>query len=357
GGSVFKNGVYTTVTQSLKENGIKFHLVSGVRANPEFGKVCQAITEAKEHGCNGVLAVGGGSVLDSCKAVAAGMCLDKAEDVWQCYEFKHIVTEALPLFCVLTISATGSEVNGGTVLQRDDLRKKFSFKSPHLYPVCSCLDPEVQAGLPWYQTTNGLVDAITHTMEFLMTCSDPKEYEAGVNMGVGIIRTVLTCGDTLQRDEKDYAARANFMWAASCALSGIAAIRTGGLGDWAVHSLEHTLSAVHPTVSHGAGLGVLMPSYIQHHAQKGDRTALWERLAKDLFGGETWQDLVAGLKDMLKRWGHPTTLSALLDREIVEADIAQLTETFMMRPFSGYREDKVLPKDEAEAIYRLCCKE
>eukprot|EP00768_Dysnectes_brevis_P001498 gnl/Dysnectes_brevis/1392_a1568_3740.p1 GENE.gnl/Dysnectes_brevis/1392_a1568_3740~~gnl/Dysnectes_brevis/1392_a1568_3740.p1 ORF type:complete len:394 (-),score=165.79 gnl/Dysnectes_brevis/1392_a1568_3740:45-1226(-) len=353
GGSIRRNGVLDTVVKSLGDNGIEHVIVEGVRANPEFLKVVEACHVAKKEKCDAVLAVGGGSVIDSCKAVIVGATLENPEDVWNCYEGTLQVTASLPLFTVLTISATASEMNCGSVLQRDDLKKKFAFHNPLGFPVCSCVDPAAQTSLPWYQTVNGLVDTITHTCEYLMCCTKPEEHETGFNIGVALVKSVIACGDRLQKDPTDIPARTNFCWAATAALNGITSVMTSASGDWAVHMLEHAMGGVDPRISHGAGLGVAMPAYIEHHALKGERHEVWARMAKDIFGGETWEDLVAGLKATWIRWGHPTKLDTLFGGDMSDEQFKTLVDTFMMRPYSGYRETCSIPRDEAEAIYNL----
>jgi len=255
--SIKENGVYNLATKSLKAAGVEWKESWGVRPNPVLSKVRDIIEEAREFGAEAVLSIGGGSVIDSGKAVAAG-CM--TEDVWELYESKTPVTEAIPLFTILTISATGSEMNPYTVLTNDDEKKKWAVGGPALFPKVSIVDPSVQTGLPWNQTVNGAVDALSHIMEFYFMKSS---IETTLAFNESIYRTIIDVTDKLKDDPKNYDLRASFAWAATLALNGTCSAGHG-FGDWGVHSIEHGVSAVFPEVAHGAGLGVIYPAWLKY---------------------------------------------------------------------------------------------
>jgi alcohol dehydrogenase YqhD (iron-dependent ADH family) len=163
GGSIRENGVYDAMVQSLESVGVERVELWGVRPNPVLSTVYAAILKAREHHVDAILAVGGGSVVDCAKAVAGGFYL---KDIWEAFENRALIEKALPLFVILTLSATGSEMNAFAVVTREEGNKKWAVGSPLLFPVVSIIDPSVQVFLPWHQTVNGGVDALSHIMEF-----------------------------------------------------------------------------------------------------------------------------------------------------------------------------------------------
>ncbi len=239
-GSIMKNGVYDTVVESLENNNIDYIKLSGVKPNPVLSKVQEGIKLAKENEVDGVLAVGGGSVIDSSKAIAAGVCYEG--NVWELFEGKGSVKKALPLFTILTLSATGSEMNSGGVVTNEDEGKKWSFGSPLLYPKVSILDPSVQRSLPSNQTANGAIDAISHVFEAYYGGTESTDMLD--ELSEGIIRTVITHTRELLKDSNNYKSRSELAFAATLALNGLNGV--GRKGDWASHSIEHSLSIIMP---------------------------------------------------------------------------------------------------------------
>ncbi len=307
-GSIHKNGSYDQTVGSIKEAGIEIAgEISGVRANPELSSARAGIARAKEVEADCVVAIGGGSVIDASKAVCAGRYVD---DVWTLYKSVEwgAVEKALPLFVVLTISATGSEMNCGSVLQNDEDQAKLVLQNPLLYPVVSCIDPMHQTTLPWWQTVNGVVDAMVHTMEFYTNYTQKEE--AAICIDEGLLRALKVCGDGLKGNEKDYDLRANVAWAATLALNGISGFSLHG-GSWLCHFIEHVLSGIDPTVSHGAGLGVLMPACIEFFVKNNNMGAVFDRWAKNVFNVEGWAAGCAAWREMLTNWGHPTTMEEI----------------------------------------------
>jgi len=201
GGSIKENGVYESVCESLTRSQVKWHEVWGVRPNPVLSKIREAIAHARQHHVDAIVAVGGGSVIDSAKAVAAGVFLD---DIWDAFEEKVKIKKALPLFCVLTLSATGSEMNPYAVVTNEEDDKKWSTGGEVLYPVASFIDPEVQTSLPWHQTVNGAIDAIAHIMEYYFLGNNE---ETTLSINDALLRTIIDMTDRLQQNNKDHNAQ------------------------------------------------------------------------------------------------------------------------------------------------------
>jgi alcohol dehydrogenase YqhD (iron-dependent ADH family) len=323
GGSIKKNGVYEKVVRSLIENSIEKVEVWGVRPNPVLSKVREAIEVARNEKVEAILAVGGGSVIDSAKAVAAGVLYDG--DVWDFYEWKATPKAALPLYTILTLSATGTEMNGGTVVTNEEELKKYSFWSVHTFPKVSIVDPEVQYSLPPHQTVNGAVDAISHVMEYYF--DGAKRTDLIDRVDESIILTLMETTEALLNDPKDYDARANFALSTTLALNGVSGMGHRG-GDWSSHAIEHALSALNPDVAHGAGLAVVFPAWMKYVYKA--YPAKFRRFGRIIFRlkNSTPESAIEALKRWYKKIGAPTTLKELgFKREDVEklTEIAALT--------------------------------
>ncbi|ANQ53793.1 butanol dehydrogenase [Thermosipho sp. 1063] len=315
GGSIKKNGVYEKVARALFESSIEKVEVWGVRPNPVLSKVKEALEVARREKVDAILAVGGGSVIDSAKAVAAGVNYDG--DVWDFYSGKTRVKEAIPLYTILTLSATGTEMNGNSVVTNEETLEKFSFSSIHVYPKVSIVDPEVQYTLPPNQTVNGAVDAISHVMEYYF--DGTRNTQLIDRVDEGIIKTLVETTEILLENPKDYEARANFALSTTLALNGISGMGHSG-GDWSSHAIEHALSALNPEVAHGAGLAVVFPAWLTYVKDLiSDKLV---RFGREIFGKE---DGISALKEWYKKIGAPTTLRELgFEREDIDklVDIA-----------------------------------
>jgi len=302
GGSIRKNGVYEQTADSLRKAGIEWVETWGVQPNPVLSKVREMTDLAKKEKVEAVLAVGGGSVIDSGKSVAAGMFLD---DPWQAYQSKQEVSEALPLFAVLTISATGTEMDPFAVLTNEKDKKKWNISGPALYPRVSIVDPSVQATLPWCQTANGAIDALSHIMEFYFMGGSA---ETVLSLDEALFRSIVSMTDKLKADPSDYEARANLAWAATMALNGTSGAGQSG-GDWASHGIEHAVSALNPDVAHGAGLGVIFPAWISYCRDTDPE--LFRRWALNIWGADSVEAGVRAYKQKISDWGNPVRLSSL----------------------------------------------
>ena len=266
GGSVVRSGLLDRVKQSLQEAGIEYCLMGGVQPNPVDRKVYEGIEFCRREQADMLLPVGGGSVIDTAKAIAAGVLYEG--DFWDFYIGKAKVTKALKVAVVLTIPAAGSEGSGNTVITKLDGLQKLSLRVPEvLRPVFSIMNPELTYTLPPFQTACGVADMMAHIMERYFT--NTQEVEIGDRLCEGTLMAIINEAPKVMRNPEDYGARANLMWAGMIAHNG-----TCGVGceeDWASHFLEHEISAIYG-VTHGAGLSVIFPAWmtwmVEHNVGK-----------------------------------------------------------------------------------------
>jgi len=317
GGSIRKNGVYDQACQSLKAHDIKWTEGWGVVPNPTLDKVRELIELAKRDKVEAILGIGGGSVIDTAKTVAAGVYLD---DVWNAFIRKEQIHDALPVYTMLTLSATGSEMNGNAVITNNELRHKGVIYSPLLYPRVSIIDPSVQTSLPFHQTVNGALDAIAHILEYYFADERPK-----VTLAVNdaLLRTIIEMTDLLQKDPTDINARSNLAWCATLALNGLSGIGLKG-GDWACHQIEHALSAVYPRLAHGEGLGVLFPAWIEFMAER--EPARFTRWSLAVWGESRPEMAVQRFRDKINAWGAS---GSLRDLGVRDADFPLIIDLIM----------------------------
>lgn len=306
GGSIRNNGVYNQVVQSLKDAGVHWIEAWGVRSNPTLEKAQEMIAQARDEQVDAILAVGGGSVIDSAKAVAAGYYLD---DLWNAFEEKEQIMQALPVYAVLTLSATGSEMNSFAVLTNTYEKKKWGMGSQLLFPRLAIIDPSAQSSLPFNQTVNGALDAIAHILEYYF--ADDKAIATNA-INTALLKTIMEMTDRLQKDPTDLVARGNLAWCATLALNGLSGVGHKG-GDWACHTIEHAFSALKPEISHGEGLGVIFPAWIEFMSEKmPQRFYGW---AKDVWGEENVSRALRRFREKISSWGAATSLRGLGIRE------------------------------------------
>ena len=266
GGSVIRSGLLARVEKSLQEVGIPYCMLGGVQPNPIDTKVYEGIDLCRKENVDMMLAVGGGSVIDTAKAIAAGVPYNG--DFWDFYIGKAIVTKALKVAVVLTIPAAGSEGSGNTVITKVDGLQKLSLRAPGvLRPVFAVMNPELTYTLPPFQTACGIADMMAHIMERYFT--NTKDVEIGDRLCEGTLLAIIKEATTVMKDPENYGARANLMWCGTIAHNG-----TCGVGceeDWASHFLEHEISAIY-NVTHGAGLSVIFPAWMtwmtEHNVDK-----------------------------------------------------------------------------------------
>lgn len=314
GGSIRSNGVYDQVTQALGDRTVHEHW--GVEANPDFDTLMPAVELCRRESIDWVLAVGGGSVLDGAKFVCAAVNYDG--DPWEILQnFGASIKSALPLGTVLTLPATGSEANSASVISRRAQSAKLAFMSPHVFPVFSVLDPETTFSLPRRQIENGIGDAFSHIVEQYLTF--PTHAAVQDEFAESIMRVLITEGPKSLANPQDYDARANLVWAATCALQGL--VGAGVPQDWSSHMIAHELTALYD-IDHARTLAIVMPSLLT--AQSGPKRA---KLLQ--YGARVWNitegeeemrlaTTIAKTREFFESIGLPTKFSAYE----VDADVA-----------------------------------
>lgn len=298
---VKRNGLFSRVATSLEEQGITFAELGGVISNPLISRVRDAITVAKEKGLQGIVAVGGGSVLDSAKAVAAGARYDG--DVWDFFVGKAVVEAAIPVFSVMTLAATGSEMNPYGVVTNDETQQKYSIGSPLLFPKVSVINPELMATVTPEYLAYSAVDIYSHCLNLYFTASFLPEFTA--ELIENILKTVMRTTGMLLDNPDDYDARGEFAWAATMALNGNTFAGVEG-NTYDTHMIEHAMGALY-NVPHGAGLAVVLPAWmtsIKDHLPKR-----FERFAKKTLGVTGADVGIAKLTEWFVSIGAPVTFA------------------------------------------------
>lgn len=351
GGSVVRSGLLDRVKQSLQEAGIEYCLMGGVQPNPVDTKVYEGIEFCRREQADMLLPVGGGSVIDTAKAIAAGVLYEG--DFWDFYIGKAKVTKALKVAVVLTIPAAGSEGSGNTVITKLDGLQKLSLRVPEvLRPVFSIMNPELTYTLPPFQTACGVADMMAHIMERYFT--NTQEVEIGDRLCEGTLMAIINEAPKVMRNPEDYGARANLMWAGMIAHNG-----TCGVGceeDWASHFLEHEISAIYG-VTHGAGLSVIFPAWmtwmVEHNVGKIAQYAVrvWgvpeseDKKAVALEG-------IGKLKTFFTSLGLPVTFKEL---GVENPDIDRLADSLHRNKGELVGNYVKLTKQDSKEIYRLAC--
>ena len=258
GGSIKRTGLYDRILTLLAQAGVEVFEKGGVEPNPKIGHIREAVAICKKEGIDVLLAVGGGSVIDATKCISAGACVDF--DPWD-FIAKHIVPEkALPIVDVLTIAATGSEMNSGGVISNPETNDKASVRGPILYPKASFLNPELTFTVGRYQTACGSADILSHIWENWFTLTPPMEMLDKIQETV--IKTVIKYAPVALNDPENYEARENLMWASSWAMNGFMMAGFGKSGP-SCHPMEHQLSAFYD-ITHGLGLAILTPRWLRY---------------------------------------------------------------------------------------------
>ena len=260
-GSIKKTGLYDRIVASLKRSRVEFVELAGVQPNPRLSLVKKGISICKKQGIGFILAVGGGSVIDSAKAIGAGACYDG--DVWDFFPPTKPVTECLPLGVVLTIPAAGSEASQFAVITREDTQQKLPMRGEILRPRFAILNPELTFTLPPYQTACGCVDIMGHVTERYFTTV--PNVDLTDRLCEAVLRTVITNAPIVLTEPQNYAARAEIMWAGTLAHNDL--LSTGRIGDWSSHRIEHELSAIYD-ITHAAGLAVIYPAWMKYSFKK-----------------------------------------------------------------------------------------
>ena len=351
GGSVVRSGLLDRVKQSLLEAGIEYCLMGGVQPNPVDTKVYEGIDFCRREQADKLLPVGGGSVIDTAKAIAAGVLYNG--DFWDFYIGKAKVKKALKVAVVLTIPAAGSEGSGNTVITKLDGLQKLSLRVPEvLRPVFSIMNPELTYTLPPFQTACGVADMMAHIMERYFT--NTQEVEIGDRLCEGTLMAIINEAPKVMKNPEDYGSRANLMWAGMIAHNG-----TCGVGceeDWASHFLEHEISAIYG-VTHGAGLSVIFPAWmtwmVEHNVDKIAQYAV--RVWGVSESGDKRTVALEGiskLKAFFSSLGLPVTFREL---GIENPDIDRLADSLHRNKGELVGNYVKLTKQDSKEIYRLAC--
>lgn len=257
GGSIKKIGLYDKVCEQLKKAGIEWQELAGVEPNPRIESVRKGVETCHQHGLTAVLAVGGGSTIDCSKIIASGVCYEG--DPWDQVLDRNKITKALPVAAVLTLAATGSEMDGFAVISDLTKNEKWGSGNDLTKPVFSILDPEYTYSVSAYQTAAGTADIMSHTFENYFNQEKGAYLQA--RFCEGILKTCIKYAPIALEDPKNYEARANLMWASSMAINGICSY--GENTAWSVHPMEHELSAFYD-ITHGVGLAILTPNWMEY---------------------------------------------------------------------------------------------
>jgi alcohol dehydrogenase YqhD (iron-dependent ADH family) len=295
-GSVLRNGSYDDTLEQLKTKGIAVTEYNGIKPNPRVEDVMDAARMGREAKVDMVVAVGGGSVIDSAKIIA--ICIADNCDAWEVMTGKYAPRSARPLIAVLTLAATGTEMNAVAVLQNGETMEKIGYKNELEYPAHSFLDPTYTQSVPADYTASGIVDLVAHSLEAWFGRGEATLSDRIV---VSVIKEAMEFGPALMKDLENYDLRANIMWAATMALNNTT-IYGRVSGDWGVHALGHVLSFLYDT-AHGATLSIIYPAWMRLLKERaGDRIT---QLGRELFGVATVDETIDALESYFKSLGSP----------------------------------------------------
>jgi len=345
GGSIMKNGVYDQVKEALQ--GVDVVEFGGIEPNPHYETLMKAIDLVQKEKVGFLLSVGGGSVLDGTKFIAAG-ALWPGEDPWEILTGKteFPLLKALPLGAVLTLPATGSEMNGNSVVTRVETQEKLAFGSPLVMPKFSILDPTVVFSLPDRQVANGVVDAFVHVMEQYLTY--PVDAPIQDRFAESILITLIEEGPKVLANRNDYNAAANFMWAATMALNGL--IGVGVPQDWSTHTIGHEITAFHG-VDHARTLAVVLPGMMHiKRSNKKDKILQYGARVWNITEGtedERIDQIIAATVKFFESVGIQTRLS---DYDIDESFITKVKNRFLHRGMMGIGEQGDISPDQVAEI-------
>ena len=327
GQSAIRSGLLAKVEQILTEAGIAYVKLGGVKPNPRLSLVRKGIELCKEENVDFLLAVGGGSVIDSCKAISSGRFYQG--DVWTLYEHKDHATQYLPIGCILTIPAAGSEMSNGSVITNDEVESwlKKDYCVDEFRCKFAIINPELTFTLPAWQTACGITDMMMHTMERYFSKDDDMETTDAI--AEAILRTCMKEGPLALANPTDYTCRANIMWAGTLAHNDLTGC--GTTGDWATHNIEHELSGLFD-VSHGAGLAAVWGSWARY--TRNENLPRFARFAHNVMGIDTtnMSDMEAsetGIKAMeqfFRSIGMPTDIHTLVGKDITDAEIEEMAQ-------------------------------
>lgn len=321
GGSIKKSGLYDEVVKLLNDNDIFFTELAGVTANPRISKVREGVKLCRDNDLDFILAVGGGSVIDCAKAIAGGFYYEN--DPWDFFIHKAWVTKALPIGAILTIAATGTEMNLNAVISNEESLEKKGTGSPFLIPKFSVLNPAYTYTVSSYQTAAGVADIMSHIFEQYFSPTPNTFLQDRISEA--ILKTCINYAPIAIKEPNNYEARANIMWASTLALNGL--LSTGKLTDWATHMIEHEVSAMYDT-THGAGLAVLTPHWMEYvlNDKTVGKLKTYARNIWHIMGDDGYEIAREGIKktaEFFEKLGLPTQLREIGVKEDTLATIAK----------------------------------
>ena len=299
GGSVLRNGSYDDTVSQLNKHAIAVTEFNGIKPNPRVEDVMEAARIGREAEVDMVVAVGGGSVIDSAKIIA--ICISDDCDAWELMTGKYQPAGTKPLIAVLTLAATGTEMNAVAVLQNGETMEKIGYRNELEYPVHSFLDPTYTQSVPADYTAYGIVDLVAHSLEAWFGKGEATLSDRFV---ISIIKEAMEFGPALMDDLENYELRANIMWAATMALNNTT-IYGRASGDWGVHALGHVLSFLYDT-AHGATLSIIYPAWMKVLKDRADDRII--QLGHALFAVNTVDETIEALKAFFKSLGSPVKL-------------------------------------------------
>lgn len=354
GNSAKKSGLLDKVCASLAAEGLEYVLLGGVVANPLLSKVNEGIELGKKEGVDFILAVGGGSVIDSAKAIAYGLANEG--DVWDYFAKKKTVTGSIPKACILTLAAAGSEMSNTSVVTKDEGMLKRGLSSEYAYCEFAIMNPELTYTLPAYQTASGSSDIILHTLERYFVAHETKPLALTDMLAASVLKTVMRNCRIALKNPTDYDARAELMWAGTLSHNDITGDRS--FGDWACHQLEHELSGMFG-VAHGAGLAAVWGSWARYvYKYNMERFVKFAVEVMDVpmnYGNPeaTALEGIAAMESYFRHIGMPTNIKALIGKELSEEEIKELAYKCSFMNTRTIGQVKKLTVEDMENIYRL----
>ncbi|MDY0138526.1 MAG: iron-containing alcohol dehydrogenase [Candidatus Izemoplasmatales bacterium] len=351
-GSIKRSGLFDRVVEAIEAVNIQYIELGGVVPNPRDTLVYEGIELCKKENIDFILAVGGGSSIDSAKAIAAGAKYDG--DFWDFYDRKAEIKDALKVGVILTIPAAGSEGSNSSVITKTDGMLKRGLNTEFYRPTFAIINPELTYTLPAYQTAAGIVDMMSHILERYLTKS--KNVILVDRLSESTLVSIIEAARVVMKEPTNYEARATICWASTIAHNGFLGV--GRISDWATHRLEHELSALYD-VTHGAGLAVMFPAYMQYTIMEDIQR--YRRFAIKVFEIKdnkrkplkVAQAGIKALQDFFKEIGMPTSFK---DIEAKEEDIPKLVEKLRINVGERIGNFKSLTMEDAENIYHIACK-
>ena len=352
GGSVIRSGLMKKVTDNLEAAGIDYISLGGAVPNPRLGLVYEGIELCKKEKVDFLLAVGGGSAIDSAKAIGYGVANEG--DVWDFYDHKRQATACLPLGVILTLAATGSEMSDSSVITKEEGLIKRGYSSNYARPRFAIMNPELTMTLPDYQTSCGCTDIMMHTMERYFAKEGSMELTDA--LAEGLLRTVMNNAKILVKDPKNYEARAEVMWAGSLAHNGLTGCGSDG-GDWASHKLEHELGGLFD-VAHGAGLAAVWGSWARYVYKEA--LPRFKKFAINVMGVEdkgSDEDIalkgIEAMEDFYRQINMPTNLREL-GVEASDEQLVEMAHKCAVGVGGVMGSAKKLKEEDMLAIFRAC---